>query len=99
MTEEVRRPLLPIGPRLVDLGAAVVLHRGRLSQRELADRLGVEQRMLAHWEAGHVDLTVESVRELEVVLGIPHGTLFVEAGYVSCSPDRARKGRTLGTLS
>ena len=69
-------------PHTVALGRAIRLHRGEMSQEDLAPGLGVSQASISSWERGGVDLTCEQVAALERRVGLRRGTLFVEAGYV-----------------
>lgn len=64
------------------LGRAIRRHRGRMTQAELADRLGVSQSAVSQWETGTTEVTAEHMIRLEGVLGLRSGSLFVEAGYV-----------------
>lgn len=75
--------------RLKRLGRQIQLAReGVLSQADLGRRLGaylaepVPQPTISRWEQGRVDLGVETIRAIEVVLGLEKGALLAASGYV-----------------
>jgi hypothetical protein len=71
------------------LGAAIRRLRGARTQAEFGASIGlvcgeddVPQTTISRWEGGLVDLSYEQVRVIEAALGVPTGTLAIEAGYV-----------------
>lgn len=64
------------------LGAAIRRARGQRSQTHLADQLGCPQSSVSMWENGHAKLSPAQVNSIEAVLGLPTGSLLVEAGHI-----------------
>lgn len=58
-----------------------------MSQTELGHKLDMPQTTVSRWERGTVDLTLEQALEIEVILGLPHGTLAKAGGYIEPSKD------------
>jgi len=57
--------------------------RPLLTQRELADKVGVTYGFIAHIETGMTLPGKETLRALAKALGIPETQMFKEAGYLS----------------
>lgn len=89
MTSEDRR-VAEQEIRLRRLGRQIALARSDefVSQADLGRRLGaylnrdVPQTTISRWEAGQVDLGVETIRAIEIVLDLERGTLLAASGYV-----------------
>ena len=64
------------------LGGAIRRARGQRSQEVLADLLDVSQATISSWEWGHVDLTCEQVRTIELQLHLRAGELLRAGGYL-----------------
>jgi transcriptional regulator with XRE-family HTH domain len=60
-----QKPRSPLGARL----AAARLHAG-LTQRQLADKLGLSQRVIAHWETQSVGLRADQLTALADALNV-----------------------------
>ncbi|MEY2425827.1 MAG: helix-turn-helix protein [Actinomycetota bacterium] len=71
--------------RRVRLGDAIRRFRNERTQAEFGTLFGVPQTTVSRWEAGHVDLSFEQVRSIEVALDVPLGTLGRAAGFVVSS--------------
>ena len=82
------KPLPPKRSR--DLATAIRnVYRGRLTQIELADRLGVAQNTVSRWSTGEVEPSLEQIAAIEKACGVERGFILRAAGYVveSFSPD------------
>ena len=64
------------------LGQAIKRERGGRSQTDLADLIAVRQATWSDWERGKSKPTVEQIRRIEQVLGVPAGYLLRAAGFV-----------------
>lgn len=76
--------------RTRDLAAAIRnVYRGRLTQMELADRLGVAQNTVSRWSTGEVEPSLDQIAAIEKACGVERGFILRAAGYVdeSHSPD------------
>lgn len=76
--------------RTRDLGSAIrTAYRGRLTQVELADYLGVAQNTVSRWSTGEVEPTLEQIAAIEDACGVDRGFILRAAGYVdeTDSPD------------
>lgn len=51
------------------MGLKILRERAGLTQRELAERLGVQQPAIARWEAGRVRIPVNRIEEIVRELG------------------------------
>ncbi len=69
--------------RMTALGVGIRRHRARMTQTELATKVGLTQGSISSWEKGVVPLTCQQVALVEAALGLRTGTLFLEAGYVN----------------
>jgi DNA-binding transcriptional regulator YdaS (Cro superfamily) len=56
------------------------------TQVALAEALGVDQTLISRMVTGKVSVTVERVREIEDVCGLPRGQVLRWAGYVEDRP-------------
>ena len=54
-----------------------------MSQRQLSAALGMSEGYVGHLERGRFRPTVATLKALSSVLGLPYGTLAVEAGYLT----------------
>ena len=78
------------------LARAVRVHRGSMTQAELARRVGISQAVLSHWENGDRGLSYDKVFRIEEALGLAHGTVGRTAGYVEDpEPDEASPVKVL----
>lgn len=77
---------------LVRLGDAIKEALERRPQRWLANQLGIDASAVTRIIKGQMqDVSVERVREIEDVLGVPRGAILRRAGYVDevASPESA----------
>lgn len=63
-------------------GLAVKQHRKRLnvSQEELAMRIGADQAYVSRIEAGHMNVTLETVEQIASALGVDAAAIFALEG-------------------
>lgn len=64
--------------------------RSKLSQRDVAKRIGVSQPSLSLWERGEVEPTLSMLRKLAATYGTSAARLLTSDGY---RPARAARGR------
>jgi DNA-binding XRE family transcriptional regulator len=64
-----------IGQKLAEL-------RGEMNQTELGLVLDAPQTTVSRWERGTIDMNFEQALEVEVALGLKHGTLARTGGYI-----------------
>ncbi len=55
----------------MSLGERIKEARGTMTQRDLADKLGVDPISVSRWERGVVELTVRRVRQISEATGKP----------------------------
>lgn len=53
-----------------------------LSQRTLAERIGVKQPTISKWTRGESEPSLDTIADIEEALGLRRGYLLVDAGYV-----------------
>jgi len=58
-------------------------YRGRLTQSQLADALGVAQNTISRWSTGDVEPALADIARLEQACGVPRGFVLRSAGYVA----------------
>lgn len=71
-----------VGWATMDIGTAIRIRRGKMSQTELAKSIGLKQNTISDWENGISLPTLDQVRALEDALDLPVGGLLLNAGYV-----------------
>lgn len=75
-----RRTDEPIPP----LAAAIrQAYRGRLTQSQLAEALGVAQNTISRWSTGDVEPALADIARLEEACGVPRGFVLRSAGFVA----------------
>ena len=60
---------------------------GRITQGELARRLGVPQNYVSRWETGARPIKLDDLERIEAAVEIPKGTILRRAGYVDDPTD------------
>ena len=88
----VDSPKAQVDGGLVRLGDAIREELSGRPQRWLAEQLGVDPSAVTRIVKGQMqDVSVERVREIEDVLGVPRGAILRRAGYVddATSPEAA----------
>lgn len=68
--------------RTIRLGRAIRAARGLVSQKELAERLGVEQPLVSKWENDRRRPSLEELHAIEGALGRRQGFILITAGCV-----------------
>jgi transcriptional regulator with XRE-family HTH domain len=64
-------------------GAAIrAAYRGKFTQVQLAQMLGVAQNTISRWSTGDVEPSLDDLIQLEDVCGLPRGHILRAAGYV-----------------
>jgi len=86
-------PRLGAEPILVNVAANLrrVRHRRGLTQEQLAEQAGVDERYLRRLEAATVNLTVVQLGRLAKVLDVPPGLLLRKAQMPKRKPGRPKK--------
>ena len=64
------------------LGQALRLARGKLTQREVGQLLGVDQGTVSHWEKGKGQPELDQIAAIEEAAGRPRGFTLIAAGFV-----------------
>lgn len=85
MVNRTRTPGVGWIERRRALGRAIRRARRAMSQSELGAAVNRPQSCISVWERGGVDLGVDRVYEIEDVLGLRHGTLLAQAGYIDAA--------------
>ncbi len=69
-------------------------YSARLTQTELAVRLGVAQNTISRWSTGEVEPRLDDIAAIEEVCGLQRGHILRAAGYVSTAeqPEEALAG-------
>lgn len=71
-------------PSPAQRGAAIrAAYRGRFTQVQLAEILGVAQNTISRWSTGDVEPSLDDLVRLEETCGLPRGHILRSAGYVS----------------
>lgn len=71
-------------PTPAQRGAAIrAAYRGRFTQVQLAEILGVAQNTISRWSTGDVEPSLDDLVRLEQTCGLPRGHILRSAGYVS----------------
>ncbi len=65
--------------------------RGKRTQAEIAEKVGVEQQTYSHWERGRSTPSIPKMLLLEKILGTPKETLFFD---VFNSPAELKKNKS-----
>ncbi len=88
-------PRLGAEPILVNVAANLrrVRHRRGLTQEQLAEQAGVDERYLRRLEAATVNLTVVQLGRLAKALDVPPGLLLRKAQMPKRKPGRPKKSR------
>ena len=82
--------------RLRAIGAAMRRARGSMTQTEVGALLDLPQSTVSRYELGLVDFPVETIRNIELALGLADGDLLKAGGYVR---GEAMPGNRVGFLS
>lgn len=59
----------------------------RISQKELADRLGVSQPLVSSWESGRIAMSIENVTAIELALDTELGSMLFRIAYPDNNPN------------
>jgi transcriptional regulator with XRE-family HTH domain len=71
------------GPTRSQRGAAIrAAYRGKFTQVQLAQVLGVAQNTISRWSTGDVEPSLDDLLRLEDVCGLTRGHILRAAGYV-----------------
>lgn len=62
-------------------------YTGRLTQRELANHLGVAQNTVSRWATGEVEPRLDDIASIEVACGLVNGHILRASGYVDDDVD------------
>lgn len=65
-----------------ELGASIRRTRADVTQAALATSMATTQSAVSAWEKGQVALSVEQLLQIEHVLGVPYGSILVDAGVL-----------------
>jgi len=84
---------MPQGPEVeplyVDVGKAIRAVRGPMSQDDLAEAIGKNQRTLSAYEDGRVRIPLHLIPEIETACGAKLGAIFHEAGLIHLDVEAA----------
>jgi transcriptional regulator with XRE-family HTH domain len=70
-------------PTRAQRGAAIrAAYRGKFTQVQLAEALGVAQNTISRWSTGDVEPSLDDLLRLEDVCGLTRGHILRAAGYV-----------------
>jgi transcriptional regulator with XRE-family HTH domain len=71
-------------PGRAELGAAIKnAYANKLTQAELARRLGVAQNTVSRWSTGDVEPSLADIYRIEQICGVTRGHILRAAGYVA----------------
>lgn len=69
-------------------------YRGKLTQTELSDKVGVAQNTISRWSTGDVEPSLVQISAVEKACGMPRGFILRAAGFVkdASTPEEAIAG-------